>query len=325
MPRGYGEIALAIQSAKGSAAASSAFRFNVVSGMPEAIVEPVAVPDVRTTRIAGGAYVPTPQGGGESTALCRPRMVGALLYGVLGAKAVSGSSDPWTHTITLGSLLPWLTVWRSIGGILNERFVDARITGLTISSRAQQIVTVSFTIASGSPRFRTSQETTATLEETQHFEHDHATAALLVEGTAFRSIDEWTLQITPGIVMESTLAGWVPRMSGVSKITLTAAYRPADASLLLRAAYGSASPSNDAAATTTPLVLAGSPVGVQFTLTAATGPERSLRIAIPQVVLAPPKLQPAPGSLRTLLTMEAYAPAAGSPITATLKNNLSAY
>lgn len=319
------EVAIAFQSAKGAAAAASTHRFSIVDGLPSPVAVPVAVPDVRTTRIAGGAYVPTPHAEGDVKAIARPRMIGALLYGALGAKSVSGASDPWTHTITLGATLPWVTVWRSFAGLLDERFVDSRISKLVIESRHGQVVHVTFGILSGSPRYRTAAETTATLETTQHFEHVHATGALLLEGVAIRSIDEWTLTITPGLVMEKTLAGPVPRMSGVGQISLTAAYKPADAAFYRRAVYGATSPANDALAVSTPLVLAGSPVGVQFTLTAAASPERSLRIAIPQVTLDPLSLQPANAPVRTALVLNAYAPAAGSPITATLKNGVSSY
>lgn len=321
------EVALAIQTAKGSAAATSTQRFNVLDGSPSPSTEPQAEPDVRTTRIAGAAWIPAAYGQGDVRAVVRPKMIGALLYGALGSKSVSGAGDPYTHVFTLGATLPYLTVWRHFGGILNERFVDSRISRLVISSRNGRTVDTTVGIIAGSPRYRTAQETTAALEELQAFVHWHGSGALLVEGVAVRSIDEWTLTISPGVIVEQTLAGPVPRMSGVAQISLTVGYKPADAAFYRRVAYGSASPANDALATSVPLVLAGSPVGVQFTLTAATGPTRSLRIAIPQVVLDLPSLTPNGGGrvAESTLSLTAYAPAAGSPITATLTNGVASY
>ena len=319
------EIALAIQSAKGTAAASSTFRMPVVAGQPEVVSAVQAGPGVRSTRIAGDPWRPVPYGAGDVTCVLRPRAIGALLYAALGAKAVSGASDPWTHTITLGATLPWLTVWRHLAGGLNERFVDCRLSKLTISSQHGSPVQVTFGIVSGSPRYRTTQETTATLETTQHFEHVHGSAALLLEGTAYRTIESWVLSIDTGVGIEQTIGGPVARQQGRARIGLQATYRPADAALWRRVVYGSASPANDAVAVSTPLELAGSPAGVQFTLTAALGPERSLRIAIPRVTVDPMAMQPNTRGdvLRNTIALQAFATT--TPITATLKNGVSAY
>lgn len=319
------EIALAIQTAKGSAAAASTFRFPVMAGLPEDVRPTNTANEQRSTRMGGEPWSMTPYAAGGSTIAMRPRAIGALLYGVLGAKAVSGASDPWTHTLTLGSALPYLTVWRSFAGGLNERFVDARLSKLAIESRAGEVVKATFELLSGSPRYRTAQETTATLETTQHFEHVHGAAALLLENVAYRSIDEWSLSIDSGLAIEETLAGPQAKLNGPAQILVTARVRPADAALWRRAVYGSASPANDAAAVSTPLELAGSPAGVRFTLTAATGPERSLRIDVPRVVLEPMPMQPDAqgGAVRNTLQMRAYPTT--TPITATLKNGVSAY
>ena len=323
-----GEIAIAIQSAKGSAAASSSFRFPITGPLPTAMKDPVPETTVQTKRIPAGAWTPAAHGAGALAALARPRMIGALLYGALGAKSVSGASDPWTHTLTQGATLPWLTIWRHYAGILNERFVDARISKLTLSSRSGQPVSVVAEILAGSPRYRTAQETTATLEQTQGFEHRHGTAALLFEGAALRSISDWTLTIANGLVIEQTLAGPVPRMNGLAQISLSVAYRPADAALWRRVVYGSTSPANDALASTTPLELGGSPAGVQFTLTVATSPERSLRVAIPRLTVDVPTVQAnlRGGPVRDTIELTALDPGgATSPITVTLKNGQSSY
>lgn len=322
------ELAFAIQSARGTPAASSTQRVYLTGGsLPAPVKRPVATATVTATRSASPLAVASVPAAGSPMAIIRPKMIGALLYAVLGAKSVSGASDPWTHVFTVGATTPFLTFWRYAAGILNERIVDARVARLTISGSAGGPMQASFDALGGSGAYRTAQETTATVETADPFVHGSGRGALKIEGVAVTSIRTFTLTIDAAVTLVETLAGPIAFMSGKPEITLTVDQALVDVSLWNRMAYGTATPGNLAAPTLTPLELAGSPAGVEFTFTEQASPERSLKLAMTRVaVMSIDGFDPAPayGQARSQVTLRALAPA-GSPLTATLKNSQSSY
>lgn len=322
-----GELALALQTARGTAAAASTQRTALVGGRLSPAFALAASPELRAGRGTGKPWVPRVPGSGDLTFVARPKMLGLLLYAALGAKSVSGSSDPWTHTFTPAAVLPWMTAWAHFGGTLDERFVDCRLSRLVISSSGGY-VTVAVTVLAGSPASRTAQETTVAVETADVLYHRHGASALLLEGVAYSAISSWALTIDCGVQLVQGLGGPLPRMAGMPAVSMDIVHIVPDAALWKRAVYGSASPSNLTAPVTAPLTLAGSPAGVQFTLTAATGPERSLKLAIPNVALGPSQmpLQTRYGPIVATTQLVGYAPVGGAAlITATLKNGQSSY
>jgi hypothetical protein len=45
-------------------------------------------------------------------------------------------ADPWTHTATPANALPYLTIWRSVGGVVFEKYTDCKINSMTIDGQA---------------------------------------------------------------------------------------------------------------------------------------------------------------------------------------------
>lgn len=323
------ELAFAIQSAKGSPSASSTERIYLVGGAQPSPGK-VAYPSnsVATTRISEGPIVDSIRPAGSPEFIVRPESIGALLYAVLGAKSVTGAADPWTHTFTLGTSLPYMTFWRHSAGVLNERLSDTRVARLVLSGGSGQPLRGVVDVVGGAAHSRSAQETTAVAEAPDPLLFRHGAGALKIEGTAVSSISNFTLTVNAGVAVVETLAGPMPFLSGLASITLDAEQALVDASLWNRLLYGSASPANLTAATITPLELAGSPAGIEFTFTEQAAPERSLRLALPRVaVLQPTGFDPDPtyGTGRMGVTYQAFKPASGSPLTATLKNAVSAY
>ncbi|MBA2439584.1 MAG: hypothetical protein H0V50_02790 [Thermoleophilaceae bacterium] len=324
--RNAGEIALAIQASRGTAATVSTQRAYTMAGRLASDFEISPSPELRTTRMGGRPWAGATPGLGDVTVAVRPKMIGLLLYAALGAKSVSGAGDPYTHVFTPATTVPWLTAWSHFGEILDERFVNVRVGRLTISSSARGIVTASVTLLAGSPAYRTARETTVIAEEADTLFHRHGASALLLEGVAFTSISAWTLTIDTGVALEQSLAGPLPRMNGLMTISLEITHRISDAALWKRAIYGSASPANLAAPQALPLALGGSPVGAEFTLTASAS--RSLKIALPQLALSPSEGMagvPAFGPVIVSTRLLAYLPASGAGITATVKNAQASY
>lgn len=324
------EIALAVQTAKGSPAASATQRSYLSGGTLVVPSKEIRLGgDTGTTRAptALASYVTSVVSFGEPEIIVRPRMIGLLLYATLGAKAVSGASDPWTHTITLGTSVPYLTAWRHQAGLFNDRHADVRITRLVIAGRHGEPLRCQFSLAGGSPVYRSAQETGATVETADVMMYYHGDGALLVEGSTVGSLDEFTLVIEPGVALVEGLNGPRPVMTGRAQITVETSQTLASASLWNRMVYGTASPTNLAAPTLTPLELGGSPAGLRFTFTEQASPERSLQLALPRVTAQSiaPDLNARWSRDVLKVRYTAIAPAAGSAITAVLKNNMSAY
>jgi hypothetical protein len=81
---------------------------------------------------------------GPATVLLRPSTAPLLLYGLLGAKAVSGSG-PYSHVITTANTKPYFTMWRSAYGQLWERFRDCKLSGGNITWEAGGDVSLEIT------------------------------------------------------------------------------------------------------------------------------------------------------------------------------------
>ncbi len=326
---GTAELGLALQSARGSPAAAAVRRVYLTGGTLPAALKPLqADRSVSTTRVALGPVHDRIAAQGSPAFVVRPASIGMILYAALGAKAVSGASDPWTHTLTLGTSLPYLTLWRWSAGVLSERLADVRVARLTLSGASGRPLQATVDLVGGSAASRSAQETGGSVETTDAFLFRHGTGALKIEGAAVSSISDFTLTVATGVTVIQTLAGPLAMLDGPATITLQAEQELVDAALWNRLVYGSATPTNLTAATLTPLELAGSPAGIEFTFTEQASPERSLKLALPRVAVSPPDgFVPDPSYRQPRLTVvyTAFKPASGSPITATLKNAVSSY
>jgi hypothetical protein len=325
-----GELAFAVQTAKGSPAAAATRRTALSGGSYIEPAKGVRLGDeVSTSRapIALSPYVGSVPTLGDPEILVRPNVIGLLLYAALGGKAVSGSADPWTHTFTLASTLPYLTVWRHLAGLVNDRHADVRITRLVLAGRAGGPLRCTVSLVGAASAHRTAQETSVALETADVLQFHHGTGALLVEGAAVASLQEFTLSLDTGVALVEGLSGPRAVLTGKTAISVETVSELVSASLWNRMVYGTASPANLAAPTLVPLELAGSPAGLRFTFTAATSPERSLQVAVPRVVAEPSLPLPTAhlGTDRLRVRYTAIAPAAGSVISAVLRNGVSSY
>lgn len=126
------QVSFAKQSAKGSAAANGVYQIGVVSGqVVGAEVDEAELPVTWSTRTPEAwdrvAVVP----GMEFTVVALPKSIGLLIYAACGAIADSGSGN-YTHTITSGAALPYLTLFATFGGEFYE-ISDAMIDTLELS------------------------------------------------------------------------------------------------------------------------------------------------------------------------------------------------
>jgi len=75
------------------------------------------------------------------TVFARPNMCNYLSAYMLGTDVITGTADPYTHTITRGDR-DWLTVERQLSSTVYQRLVDCKLENMTISGEAGQPVKI---------------------------------------------------------------------------------------------------------------------------------------------------------------------------------------
>src|SRR5687767_7451259 len=135
MPAGnIADLSMAVQTAKGTPAvpgATTMSRIYLAGGGLRAVKETADLEETSSGRLRNENFTRVIRAEGTPEAFVRPEMIGWLLWGALGAKAVTGAADPWTHTFTLANTQPYMTFWKMLGGLLFERFGDCKIVSLT--------------------------------------------------------------------------------------------------------------------------------------------------------------------------------------------------
>lgn len=328
------DIGLAIQSAKGTPATAAAFRTYLTGGglAPVRTIEDVA--ETTAGRLRNDSFVAMIGGEIGSPAFAiRPNIIGIALYAAMGAKAVTGASDPYTHTFTLSAFQPYVTAWMRLGALasggLYSKFSDAKVTNLTISSTAGGIMTATMGLVAAGIQSKSAAETTVAVETGATFLHAHGSGALKVEGTAVSTIESFELSIGLGsnaIQGDSVTPAEVTE--GLQDITITTTELIQDFALFNRMVYGTASPTDGAVPVASPLELGGAPAGIDFLFTMPGSPTRSLEFLAPRLQVNIPPTDPNTDAtaLRRTVTYKVYQPTGGvSGLTAKLKNGTATY
>lgn len=339
MPAGnIADLSMAVQTAKGTAAtpgAATMGRVYLAGGGLMAVKETADLEETGGIRLRSGNYVTGVRAAGSPEFFVRPDMIPWLLWGAMGSKATTGSSDPWTHTFTLAATQPYMTFWRMLGAALFERFADCKIASLTFHSEAGQPLRVTAEIVGLAPASQTAAQTTATVEVVAPFMHADGKSLLIFEGSPVASIDTVDLTIGTGTTTQQG-DDVVPFQAseGMMDITLAVQQTLVDFALYNRMIYGSASPSNNAAPSPNVIELAGTAIvdlkyAKRDSAGAVAAPERSIefkadRLAIASVEGIESNTNGDP--LRQNVTYKVYQPSGGgSGLTAVVKNSKSAY
>jgi tail tube protein len=329
-----GDLAFALQTTKGTASAASQHRIYLTGGAVAAERDFADLEETSGSRLRTGGYISQARAGGSPAAYVRPNWIGLALYGALGAKAVVGAADPYTHTFTPALTQPWLTFWRMLGGALYERFVDCKISRLVLRSAAGGALTAELGVVGLNAQSKTTAETAATVELTPTFMHADGKGIFLVENVAVSSIESITVTIETGVELQQGDAiGAYDAAEGLLNITVETVQAVTDFSLWNRVHYGSASPADNAPMTPNVIELAATGIDFGWAKRQADGtalvtPERSLHVTATRLQIQPPSgIEPntTGDPLKQTVTYRVYEPAAGAAFSAILKNSKTTY
>jgi hypothetical protein len=333
MPAGnIADLAIGLQAAKGTASIVSSVRTYLMDGGLAPVRETADVEETSGGRLRNTAYVKSIRGEGSPKIAVRPGVIGMLLYGAMGAKAVTGSSDPWTHTFTLAATQPYLTFWRSLSGLF-ERFADCKITSLNFESTSGGILACTVGIVGLQPVFKSTIEPTGAAETTEPFLHMDGKGQFLVETVPVASISAARVNFATGVA-----ATWGDSIQpdqaaeGMQEVVIEAEQTITNYAEWNRFHYGTATPSDNAVPTPVIVELAGSGIDFKWSKRTTTGtvatPERSLDISATRVQILAVEGQDSNNDgtpIKRTVRYKVYTPASGSGLTAVLKNGTASY
>jgi len=311
---------IAKQSGKGSIAANPAFAFGLTGGGLSVAISQDADPITSAYLSPSGAYRDKVENGASLQTRAWQKAIGLLLLGALGADSVTGSG-PYTHTLTLGSSLPYLTIFEKKGDNAIMAVRDCKIDELEISWDENKPLEVSIKAAGGVFSFPASFTPTNDESDTTNY-------YVPVGGTFKYDVDSATPVVAAVKAGKITIkrgaeaqyfsgaveAGDVFEGGCAVEVSLTVL--PDDTTLWRNVVTGAV---GGTSIQTTPLY--GS-----FEVTFTKGAD-SLKLAgsATAFLCDLPEADPAGGAAESELAGVAYRGAGATPITATLINTIASY
>ncbi len=135
-------LAIGKQSAKGTPQGTPTYRMKFTGGNVEGRRDTIQLAETDSTRQQGNTVVVGSRVEGSSEHYIRPNSFALLSYLMHGAIATTGAG-PYTHTITPATSLPYATLFKSIGGLLADRYSDCWINSLGVRGAAGGALTCS--------------------------------------------------------------------------------------------------------------------------------------------------------------------------------------
>lgn len=148
LQKGKAQIGIAKQSGKGTIAGNPTFAHGLTGG--GLVIAANQEPDPMTSAYlaASGAYRDKVENGANIQTRAWQKGIGLYLLGALGAVNTSGSGT-YTHTFTLGTALPYLTVFEKAGDNAIHAVRDCKVDELEISWEANKPLDVSAKLVGG--------------------------------------------------------------------------------------------------------------------------------------------------------------------------------
>lgn len=271
-------------------------------------------------------YVTQVSATGSPRFIVQPKMVGALLYYLLGTDNVTGVADPYTHVLTPGSAGPYLTWWTKLDNKY-ELFEDVKVGSVTIEGAVGGDSTIlSATpelLGLSKPKRKTSGPANPATAEATQFDWFDAEGTWTVDGVVVGIITSFNVEITRG--METRQGESITPFDvfeGRASIVVTFNVLATDFSYYDNILYGSDAPADDTEAAGE--IQSGS-FDVKFIEQAA--PERSFQLTVPALDYRPDDVaaEPNPDGGAGEFVLAGVARGTAPIATATVMNDVATY
>lgn len=328
-----GEIGIDLQSAEGSVGGTAEFAHPLISGLPNP-VESVVEADISelSTDLVPAIYKTEQHWEMDATFWATPRATGPWIKTMLGSLSTSGGGDPYTHTMTAGTVAPpFYTVFASHPGARYAKYSDGTTQELNFQFAAGEPLKLNVKAMGYTPLDLAATYTSTVTESISNsgswfsmiggtFKLDHASTPA---STTVATVRSGTISITRDLELVQT-DGLNPehRSLGKFKVGVSLELLWANYELFKATHYGSTSGTGSSAV----------PVFGSLDFTFAQAPtasaNRTLQVQVPNVALRvpdPADVDPSGGPILTSVVGMTTKPSSGDIVTAILKSSDSTF
>lgn len=195
------------QTAKGAVptiATASAYKMPLTGGGMAPTSNRDNLSETDASRDRGNTYITQTAAEGSPEFYVRDSSIGFWLWACMGAVADAGTTN-FTHTITPANTLPYVTVWRNVGDLLWEQFLDCKVGSLTVSADAGAPLTATAGIMGRSSTRLTATPDNATPISIQSGPvYNFNEATVTIGGSATALVSSFELSIENNISLQQT-------------------------------------------------------------------------------------------------------------------------
>jgi hypothetical protein len=311
------------QTVKGTPAAATAvggaFKMPLTGGNVGPTKTTDNLSETDASRDRGVTYVQQTGVEGSPEFYVRDASVGFWLHKVLGADAVTGTTN-YVHVLTPSNTLPYITAWRNIGDTLYEQFLDCKVGSATISAEAGGPLTIATSIMGRSSTRLTTAPDSATpvaVDNGSVYNFNDVQGAVTLGGSVTALVRSFELSIENNLSLQQTDSS-IPYdvVEGVREVSLGF-----DLIFETLAEYNKFHYGGAAGTTQNPNIFT---TDAAFVFT--KGANNSVAFNLPVIAYEEFPVEPDAGGDPIVASVRAVAQRSGSPIvTATVKNQVATY
>ncbi len=271
-----------------------------------------------SNRDMGVTYVSTTGVEGSPEFYVRDASIGFWLHACLGADAPTGTTPNFTHAITPANTLPYLTVWRDIGDVLWEQYLDCKVGSLNFSAEAGAPLSVTAGIMGRqATRLAADPSISPAIPLASAYVYNFNNATVTLGGGVTALVRSFDLTIENNLVMQQTDDS-IPYdiYEGTREVSLGFDLIFETLDEYNKFHYGGA-----AGTTTSPNVFTTSAI-----FSFDNGANNSVAFNLPSIAYQEFPVEPSAGGDPVVASVRAVAQRGGSPVvTATVKNSAAVY
>jgi hypothetical protein len=269
-------------------------------------------------RDQGVSFVKVGGVSGNPEVYVRDKTIGAFLFYVLGADAVTGATN-YVHTLTAANAIPYVTFWNDLGDTLFERHQDCFLSSLELKTTAGQPLTAQANILGlKSERLTSDPSTSPAIPLESGYVYNYNNATVTLGGGATALISSMDLTIDNNVTVQQT-DGFLPYdvVVGQRQVSLSFDLIFETLAEYNKFHYGTES---------------GTTISNQIYTTSAdfqfdNGTNNQVKLTLPTIAYEEFPVSPDPSGAPIVASIRAVAqrPTSGSIITAVVKNQQASY